>query len=236
MNSIDVKYVIITLLILLLESTILFADHGKDFTVTETIDLPEPKSFWLLLSVDFGSEEQLNSEHGVFEFTPGILYGISNSFAFEAHPHFAKKEDEDFAYEAIGFQLRYNLPNLRNRFDLGLLSEYKIASKSEHENLLDLRIIISSKLEKFKFSLNGGFEIEDETSFVTRLGLSSRISDDHSFAIELLSKFGDEPNIDIIPSWTYESKKEHALRIGLGFSTGKDRPQLSFRSMLIFSL
>ena len=62
MNSIDVKYVIITLLILLLESTILFADHGKDFTVTETIDLPEPKSFWLLLSVDFGSEEQLNSE------------------------------------------------------------------------------------------------------------------------------------------------------------------------------
>lgn len=101
---------------------------------------------------------------------------------------------------------------------------------------MDLRIIISSKLEKFKFSLNGGFEIEDETSFVTRLGLSSRISDDHSFAIELLSKFGDETNIDIIPSWTYESKKEHALRIRLGFSTGKDRPQLSFRSMLIFSL
>lgn len=236
MNSIDVKYVIITLLIILPASSILFAHHGKDFVVTETTEFPEPNSFWLLLSGDFGSEEQLNSEHVVFEFTPGILYGISNSFAFEAHPHFAKEENEDFSYESIGFRLRYNLSKLSDRFNIGLASEYEIASKSEQENLLDLRLIVTGEFDKFKFALNGGFEIKDETAFVFRLGIGSKISDEHSFAIELLSKIGDESNRDIIPSWTFEMKNEHTLRVALGFSTDKERPKLSFRSILIFSL
>jgi hypothetical protein len=236
MNSILVKYILIPPLILLLASSALFAHHGKDFSITETTELPEPKSFWLLLSGDFGSEEQLNNEHAVFEFTPGILYGITKSFAIEAHPHFAKEEHEDLAYEAIGFQLRYNFSSLHDDFDLGIATEYEIASKSEHENLLDLRFIISGDTEKYKFALNSGFEFEEETSFVARFGVGSEITDVHSFAIELLSKFGDETNIDIIPSWTNETKYEHTMRIGLGFSTDKERPRISFRTILIFSL
>ncbi len=236
MNSIAIRYVLIALLVLLLAPPTLFAHHGKDFAVTETAKLPEPKNFWLLLSGDFGSEEQLNNENTVIEFTPGILYGISNSLAFEVHPHFTEEEQGEFAYEAIGFQLRYNFSYLSDRFDFGFASEYEISSKSEQENLVDLRFIISSETGKYKFALNAGFEFEKETSFVARLGVGSEITDNHSFAIELLSKFGDETNIDIIPSWTYETKYEHALRIGLGFSMDKERPRISFRSILIFSL
>ena len=229
------KY-IFSILFLLLMSSLLFAHHGKDFIVTETTELPDAKSYWLILSGDFGAAEQFNSEHTVFEFTPGILYGITNSLAFEAHPHLGKDENEDFTYESTGFQLRYNLPRSDSHFQIGLSSEYEIASKSEHENLLDLRLIISTETEKYKIVLNAGIEIEEETSFVTRLGIVSNIFGNQSFAIELLSKFGDETNIDIIPSWTYKTNNDHALRLGLGISTDEERPFLSLRSILIFSL
>ena len=154
------KYVF-SILLLLIKSSLVFAHHGKDFIVTETTELPKAKSYWLILSGNFGAAEQLNSKHTEFEFTPGILYGISNSFAFEAHPHLGKEENEDFAYEATGFQLRYNLPKLRSRFQIGLSSEYEIASKSGHENLLDLRLIIATETENYKIVLNGGIESEE---------------------------------------------------------------------------
>ena len=193
------KYVF-SILFLLVMSSLVFAHHGKDFIVTETTELPDAKSYWLILSGDFGAAEQFNSGHTVFEFTPGILYGIINSLAFEAHPHLGKDENEDFTYEATGFQLRYNLPHLHNRIQIGLSTEYEIASKSEHENLLDLRLIIATETENYKIVLNAGIEREEETSFVTRLGIVSNIFGNQSFAIELLSKFGGDTNIDIIPS------------------------------------
>ena len=229
------KYVF-SILLLLIISSLVFAHHGKDFIVTETTELPKAKSFWLILSGDFGAAEQFNSKLAVFEFTPGILYGISNSFAIEAHPHLGKEENEDFSYEATGFQLRYNLPNLRSRFQIGLSSEYEIASKSGHKNLLDLRLIIATETENYKIVLNGGIESEEETSFVTRFGIVSNIFGNQSFAVELLAKFGDDTNVDIIPSWTYKTNNDHTLRLGLGISADEERPFLSLRSILIFSL
>lgn len=218
-------------------SSILFAHHGKDFAVTETTELPEAGSFWIISSFDFGSEEQLNSEHSVFEFTPGILYGFTNSLAFEAHPHLSKEEREDISYEATGFQLRYNLPQFNNQFQVGLSSEYEISANSEHENLFDIRLIVASETKKYKIAVNAGIETADETSFVTRLGIGSDLNSHHSFGIELLSKVGnDVQSIDIIPSWTYTTRNDQALRLGLGLSTDEDRPFISFRSILVFSL
>ena len=212
------------------------ADHGKDFVVTETTELPEKSSLWVIFSVDVGAAERFNSSIAQFELTPGILYGLTDALAFEAHPHIGKEEDESLTYEATGFQLRYNSSfSLGYDFKTGFSAEFEKSHIKGHGDLVDLNIMLVKQNPDFKIALNGGFEIEHETIFIARIGVSKPINNANSISLEILSKFGDETAVDFKPSWTFETDEELTFRLGLGLSANDDRPFVSARSMFVFT-
>lgn len=230
------KFSLILSLIIFASTSILSAHHGKDFVVTETTELPEIGSYWIFLSTDFGAAERFNDTHTQFELTPGLMYGFSDVLAFEFHPHIAKEENEDLAYEATGFQLRYSPSfTVASGFQTGFSAEFEKSHIAGHDDLIDLNLVLMKQNRNFKIALNGGIQIEDEINFISRVGIAKSINNSNSISIELLSKFGKENAIDIIPSWTFETDEELTFRLGLGLSANDDRPSLSARSTFVFT-
>lgn len=223
-------------LIIFASTSNLSAHHGKDFVVTETTELPESGSLWILFSGDFGAEERFNNTHTQFELTPGILYGITDALAFEFHPHLAKEEDAGLTYEATGFQLKYSPSfSFGSGFQTGFSVEFEKSHIKGHDDLVELNLILLKQYPNYKIALNGGFIFEDKTQFIARIGIGKSINNSNALSIELLSKFGEENAIDIIPSWTFETAREITFRLGLGLSANEDRPSLSIRSMFVFT-
>ncbi|GEM_PF-2330148 len=89
---------------LILFSSTLFAQHGKDFLVASSCTTPHKGLVCAHLSTKYYRADDHEAQH--YEISPGIIYGITNDWTTEFHSHL-RNTDGVTNLEALAIETRY---------------------------------------------------------------------------------------------------------------------------------
>ncbi len=232
-------------------STVVYAHHAKEFIVIESYDQALKNSAILLNQWDDAFVDRHDSAEDEWEYTPTLLYGITDRIQFDLHGHLKKVHGTGAFVEAgtAGFQFQLTKPE--ERFvNVGFSIEYELpTNRSRHtidgsDTLYETLIISKEFPRETKVVANFGAEQHlawgGKPEWIYGVGIKTRPFKRLDFlhaGIEWTGTFdGLTPEASLIPGIYLGLPFDFILKAGLQIGMTEDTDDLTMTFALVKTL
>jgi hypothetical protein len=223
-----------------------FSHHAKEWLIIESYDTTHEGEAVSLNSFDYFKPDTGHPSEDHWEFTPTLLYGITDHLMLDLHVHLTDKPGVDPFVEAGTVGLQYRLLERRELpIDLGFSMSYEYPTSRGQDvldgtDLLTLTTIMSKKINRW-VDVTGNLSYEQELDlgnaseanwklgakgpviFPLRRWLTGGLEFQGNF------NFGTDPEIEAVPGVHMHLKRETVLKLGIGAGLTEEADDVSFR-------
>jgi hypothetical protein len=206
------------------------AHHGKDFLVVETYELPRPGHVFLL------SNQDLVRAGGAtgYEWSPGVLLGVTDRFAAEVHAHFEKEPDGDWSFAEIAPAVRLQLTPPGRRVNLALSGEYEFG-RGEVPDHVEGRFIVGYR---GRLNLAGNLVVGhvrggEGTEVGYAVGVRSAREDGIALGAEAQGNFHGAHFHEVLGGVYFTPSERLTVKVAVGTGFGDEGPDLTIRTGLV---
>ena len=189
------------------------AHHGIDFLVVQTAHLPERGTGYAMLRQDYLSEEQ-----DVLELEPAVLFGATDWASVELHAHVEKPEGESADYESLSPAVQLRFTPRDQPLAVGLSAEYEVAQESDHEDALEMALLVSHESSKLIAAANILYERHqgEPSEWGYAGGVRYAFGSKHGAGVELTGSFESGDSSEVMVGYYGTFSPTFTFNAGLG--------------------
>lgn len=206
----------LALIVGLVIGNVAWADHGRDFLLTQTARLGEVGNFLAIARQDYTREQGSRA----FEFEPLLSWTAREWLALEINGDGEKVEGESFDYEAT-------VPGARLRFTphgaalgLGLAARYEIAAADDGSDALKVSGLANYETGAWLFAVNLNYEKPEgaRREWGYAAGAKRELRHHLALGLEVAGSFEEHKSGEVLAGLFYEPI--HGLQLNAGIGTG----------------
>ena len=191
------------------------AHHGLDFILVQTAHLPERGTGYVFTRLNHfsGTEDETEIE-------PGVLYGVNDWMALEAHAHYAKEGGESLTYESIAPAVHFRLTPMGEPVSFGVSAEYAFAQDSDEDDVADVTGVFSVERNGWMVAANLLYEKRSGSSgeFGYAAGARRTLRGKHGIGVEVVGSFESDGDSEVMLGYYGELSQKFTLNAGIGSS------------------
>lgn len=224
------------------------AHHAKDYIVVESYDTTNEDQVYVLNEFDFFIPDTDHGSEDNWEYTPTVLYGITDRLMYNFHFHLKRVTGRDPFIEAFTMGLQYRLLERRKLpVDMAFSLDYEYPTpRSEHvldgKDKMTLTGIFSKRFRHgidVTLNLFGERELVlgDHSEIGWRVGakgpvippLRKRLE----AGLEFEGLFDKDPRAEVIPGVYTHVFDGNVIKAGIGFGLTEKADDMSFRAVYL---
>ena len=241
---------LVLFLVSLLCTSTSFAHHAKEFLRTESYAQAPKGGLVFFSGFDYFKPSYDDSGLDEWEYTPTLLYGISDRLMLGVHTHLLHIQNESAFFEAFAFGLQYQItePNAW-LIDVGLNVEYEIPFQKSRD-LIDGKQIVAGTLILSK-ELPGDINVtsnihyakevkhgDDDELNISLAGKGYIVPswDWMEAGLELLGTVEDNPSFVIVPGVYMSLSEDVVFKTGASFGLNDHSEDLALHFVLAYTV
>lgn len=227
-----------------------FSHHAKEWIIMESYDTTHEGEAVSLNNFDYFKPDTDHPSEDHWEFTPSLLYGITDHLMLDLHVHLSDKPHVDPFIEAGTVGLQYRLLERGDLpIDLGFLMSYEYPTSRgqdvmDTKDKLTLTTVMSRKINRW-VDITGNLSYEQELDLGNASEASWKLGAKGpaifpwrrwmETGLEFQGNFdlGTDPKIEAVPGVYMHLKGENVLKLGIGAGLTKEADDITFHAAFV---
>ena len=224
------------------------AHHAKDYIVVESYDTTYEEQVYVLNEFDFFKPDTDHGSKDNWEYTPTVLYGITDRLMYNFHFHVKRVTGRDPFFEAFTMGLQYRLLERHELpVDIAFSLDYEYPTPRSEDVLdgKDIMTLTGIFSKNFRHGINVTLNLFGEREIVLgehseigwRVGAKGPVIPPLrrrlEAGLEFEGIFDKDPRTEVIPGVYTHVFDGNVIKAGIGFGLTEEADDMSFRAVYL---